>query len=335
MPTLSEFVAGFEGKRLTAYLDPVGIPTIGFGATRYATGTPVKLGDVITEAEALRLLEHDLQRFGAAVDRLVTVPLTEGQRMALVSLTYNIGEGALSQSTLLRLLNKGDYAGAAAEFPRWNKSKGRVLPGLVRRRAAERSMFQSHLSTIDSYKPNPSEAPMLPIAAAVASALLPALIKEAPALARMFTSGSEVSERNIEAVTKVMEIAKTVANTDTAEGAVVAIQADPAKAAEFREAVHLNMGDLLSLVERVAALDAKSVAAAREFSGTPTLESPVFVITLIVLGMVALGLGYVLVTTGEKEMLIMIVQALVGFGMAAVGYWLGSSHGSMVKTLQK
>jgi peptidoglycan hydrolase-like protein with peptidoglycan-binding domain len=87
------------------------------------------------------MLAEDVGRFEAAVNRLVKVPLSQGQFDALVSFSFNVGEGALADSTLLRKLNARDYKGARREFARWNKGGGRVLPGLTRRRAAEAKLF--------------------------------------------------------------------------------------------------------------------------------------------------------------------------------------------------
>lgn len=129
-------IKSFEGLRLLAYRDAVGVWTIGYGATR-----GVKAGMSITKEQAERMLLNDVQRFEPEVARLVQVPLTGNQWDALVSFTYNLGAANLESSTLLRLLNRGDYPGAAGQFPRWNKAGGKVLPGLVRRRAAERVLF--------------------------------------------------------------------------------------------------------------------------------------------------------------------------------------------------
>ena len=95
----------------------------------------------ITKEQAERMLLSDVQRFEAEVQRLITAKLSQDQWDALVCFTYNLGAANLESSTLRRLLNSGDYAGAADQFPRWNKAAGKVLPGLVRRRAAEREMF--------------------------------------------------------------------------------------------------------------------------------------------------------------------------------------------------
>lgn len=129
-------IKSFEGLRLQAYQDAVGVWTIGYGATR-----GVKVGMSITKDQAERMLLNDVQRFEPEIQRLVTTPLSQGQWDALVSFTYNLGAANLESSTLRRLLNAGDYAGATEQFPRWNKAGGRVLPGLVRRRAAERELF--------------------------------------------------------------------------------------------------------------------------------------------------------------------------------------------------
>ena len=133
-----DLIKQFEGLYLKAYRCPAGVPTIGYGHT-----AGVAMGQTITQQQADDYLRRDVRQFERAVARLVTVPLTQGQFDALVSFAFNLGEGALAQSTLLRLLNAGDYAGAAAQFERWNKAGGRVLPGLVRRRAAERALFEA------------------------------------------------------------------------------------------------------------------------------------------------------------------------------------------------
>lgn len=132
-------VREFEGCRLDAYRCPAGIPTIGYGAT----GPDIRMGMKWTQEEADERLAEDLARFAEGVERLVLVDLTDNQFAALVAFAYNVGLGALAGSTLLRKLNAGDYEGAADQFPRWSKGGGRVLPGLVRRRAAERDLFLS------------------------------------------------------------------------------------------------------------------------------------------------------------------------------------------------
>ena len=136
-PGLS-LIKKFEGCTLKAYRCPAGVWTIGYGRT-----TNVKAGDTCTQAQADAWLLEEYQAFRAKVLKLVKVPLTANQLGALVSFTYNVGVGALANSTLLKLLNAGDYKGAVAQFARWNKAGGRVLNGLTRRRAAEALLFAS------------------------------------------------------------------------------------------------------------------------------------------------------------------------------------------------
>lgn len=132
-----DLIKRFEGLRLRAYDDGVGIPTIGYGHTK-----GVKLGMTITEEQAVQFLREDLHSAERDIDRLVTVHLCQHQFDALASLVFNIGGTAFRDSTLLRKLNAGDYAGAAAQFERWVHGGGKILPGLVRRRAAEKALFE-------------------------------------------------------------------------------------------------------------------------------------------------------------------------------------------------
>ncbi len=128
----------FEGLHLKAYLDPVGIWTIGYGHIQSA-----KKGMVITLEEAENLLRKDLVRYEDAVAKAVKVEINENQFSALTSFCFNLGAGALFTSTLLKLLNQGKIADAANEFPRWDKAGGQSLLGLSRRRRAERALFLS------------------------------------------------------------------------------------------------------------------------------------------------------------------------------------------------
>lgn len=125
-----------------AYLDPVRVLTIGWGHTNH-NGRRFDANSVWTQAECDVEFQSDMTTFEHAVNNAVTVPLNQDQFDALVSFTFNLGEGNLRSSTLLRKLNAGDYVGAAQEFKRWNKADGRVLPGLTRRRACEALLFQS------------------------------------------------------------------------------------------------------------------------------------------------------------------------------------------------
>ncbi|NWA25523.1 lysozyme [Pseudomonas gingeri] len=131
-----KLIKSFEGLRLNAYQDSVGVWTIGYGTTR-----GIAAGMTITTDQAQRMLQNDIGRFEPQLDALAKVPLNQGQWDALMSFIYNLGAANLGSSTLLKLLNAGDYAGAAAQFPRWNKAGGQILAGLTRRREAEQAIF--------------------------------------------------------------------------------------------------------------------------------------------------------------------------------------------------
>ena len=134
----------FEGFRAKPYACPAGVATIGYGSTYYADGKPVKLTDEpITEAQAQELLQATLAKYEACVNGAVKMPINQNQFDALVSFTYNVGCSAFRNSTLLRMLNQGYEPQAAAQFNRWTLGGGKVLAGLVSRRAAERALFES------------------------------------------------------------------------------------------------------------------------------------------------------------------------------------------------
>jgi lysozyme len=133
------FIVGFEGKlklladgRYTAYKCPAGVWTIYAGCTE-----GVHEGMIVTEDQGKLMLAHELKKAEAAINRLVTVPLTQTQFDVLVSFTYNVGVSALQHSTLLRDVNKHDFAAVPAQLALWIHGGGKVLPGLVRRRKEE------------------------------------------------------------------------------------------------------------------------------------------------------------------------------------------------------
>ena len=133
----------FEGCRTLAYQDCAGVWTIGYGWTQPVDGVSIHPGMTISQARAEALLRQGIGHYEQAVQALVTVPLRQTQFDALVDFAWNAGVNALAHSTLLRRLNAGDALGAADEFLRWSRAGGKVLPGLTRRRQAEREMFLS------------------------------------------------------------------------------------------------------------------------------------------------------------------------------------------------
>jgi lysozyme len=146
-----DLICGFEGFVDHWYPDPAHgwkVPTCCFGHTD-AAGEPKYANTktkTFTKAEGRLILERDLAQYAAAVRAAVKVPLNDNQFGALVSFTYNLGAKNLNKSTLLKKLNAGDYDAAAKEFGRWTRAGGKVLPGLVRRRAAEADLFRSGAS---------------------------------------------------------------------------------------------------------------------------------------------------------------------------------------------
>lgn len=133
-----------EGLRLKAYQDTGKVWTIGYGHTSAAGGMNVYAGLTITHAQAEQLLKDDLARMTyPVIKRLVKVDLTQGQFDALCSFIYNLGEGQVKTSTLLKLLNAKDYKGASSQFSRWVYDNGKKFDGLVTRRENERKLFDS------------------------------------------------------------------------------------------------------------------------------------------------------------------------------------------------
>ena len=134
----------FEGFKDHAYIDTDGTPVIGYGLSRI-DDQPVKIGDRISPKEAEIALNKHLQEIHRELDQLLKVELNEQQLSALVSISFNVGIGSIKESTLIKKINQEDYAGAANEFLRWDKANqgGRLvqMPGLTRRRSAERQLF--------------------------------------------------------------------------------------------------------------------------------------------------------------------------------------------------
>ena len=127
----------FEGCELEAYKCAAGVWTIGYGSTKN-----VKEGDTITQEDADKLLAHEMNEYESYIHDMVTVDLKQHQFDALVSWVFNLGPTNLAASTLLKVLNKGEYDEVPTQIKRWNKAGGKVLQGLIRRREAEALHFQ-------------------------------------------------------------------------------------------------------------------------------------------------------------------------------------------------
>ena len=133
----------YEGCSLKCYLDPIGIPTIGYGSIwGFDHARLASDHRDITEDEAEYLLKRELLTTENAVARLVKSPLTKNQFSAVCCLVYNVGSGKFKSSTIRMKLNRKDFTGASNEFWKWRRAGGKILKGLVRRRIAERNLFE-------------------------------------------------------------------------------------------------------------------------------------------------------------------------------------------------
>tara|TARA_Y100001937_G_scaffold17583_1_gene24309 strand:+ start:1609 stop:2052 length:444 start_codon:yes stop_codon:yes gene_type:complete len=130
-------IKNYEGCRLEAYQDSVGIWTIGYGVIK-----GVKEGDKINQEEADHLLQEELPEYEGYINDMIKVPLEQCQFDALVCWVYNLGPNNLKDSTLLKVINEKNYEDVPEQIKRWNKAGGVVLAGLVKRRAAEADLFQ-------------------------------------------------------------------------------------------------------------------------------------------------------------------------------------------------
>lgn len=147
-------IAAHEGERLTAYFDIAGVATISVGVTDGVTADDVYNNRTITREESQAMFAMALAPRESAVERLCTVTPNQNQFDALVSLVYNIGEGAFAKSTVLRLHNQGDFISAAKAFGYWNKARVngvlKTVNGLVQRRADEADLYLTPDYSFDS-----------------------------------------------------------------------------------------------------------------------------------------------------------------------------------------
>lgn len=334
-----------EQLRLVAYPDPgtKGEPwTIGYGHTG-----GVKKGDKCTKEQAEAWLDQDLSYAYSIVDKAVKVPLSRQQRDALCSFVFNVGHGRKNvkdgfvelkrggPSTMLRKLNAGDYVGAAAQFPLWNKAAGKVLRGLVKRRGKERALFLSGTNIPEAALPIQEEKQMAPF-------IIPAaieLIKELPNFAKIFQN-KDVSERNIEAIVKATDIVVEAVGATNLQDAVEKVKADPAMKEAANEAVKLNAADLLDAFERINAMDQGNIKAARDYNAAEPLMVNTKWVKLKfvhVLSLLFVGFSGAFVTmhweslTPELKGAVITLMIIAGWN-GVRDYWMGSSEGSARKT---
>lgn len=137
-----DLIKTYEGCRLNAYKDVVDIPTIGYGS-RYINGIPVKMGQTITQQQADNLLQFDINSLYNTLKQVLP-NLTDNQFIALIDFCYNLGMYTFLHSTMYNMLKSGNISGAAEQFVLWDHAGGKVLPGLLRRRQQEQSIFEGN-----------------------------------------------------------------------------------------------------------------------------------------------------------------------------------------------
>jgi lysozyme len=329
-----ELIKEFEGLRLRAYRCPAGVATIGYGTTVYPTGYKVQMGEQISAEQAEEYLRSDLRAFERDVERMVLVPVNPNEFSALVSFAYNLGAEALRKSTLLRLLNAHNYAGAAGQFGRWTYAAGKQLPGLVRRRAAERALFIQTDITPAVTTPEVGDFPtMQPVAALhveqpmapLVAALMPSLISAIPEIAKLFGNGPR-TDKTAAIAQKVAETVIAATGASNLQAAVETVQADPQMRKQATEAVQAMWYELQEI--------GGGISAAREFSaktaadGASFIRMPAFWISLALLPLLY-GTVYAVLTGGDgftSELRAAIASSVVTGVLGAVaGFWLGSS----------
>ncbi len=159
-----KLVCEFEGFRAAAYRDPVGVLTVGYGHTGRAGPPAVAAGMRVTRAEARRILVRDLARFAAGVRTSLRATLNDNQFSALVSFAYNVGLPAFRKSSVLAAVNRGAFASVPRRLALWVNAGGTVLPGLVRRRAAEAALFMEPVGEAEPVREVEPEVALRPVA---------------------------------------------------------------------------------------------------------------------------------------------------------------------------
>lgn len=321
-----------EGKRLAAYRDHVGNWTIGAGQTTIR-GRPVQAGDTLTEAEYEQLLGERITEFEAALNAYVKVPLTQPQFDALFLWAWNVGIGAMRDSTLIRKLNEGDYAGAADQFLVWDKvtldGVKRSDPFLKARRERERARFlaaEQQAAPITESKPTWEASVPSPFI----KAALPALVQLIPGLIRVFGSEGRVTERNAQAAEAVIQVVQTATNTTNAQAAVEAIQNDLSMRAAATEA--LDRENWFAPTEAGGG----GIAGARDFNvalinSQPWRMPALWVTVMFMLPFYSVIAAVLFMPGWSAEIRIQVVTAVLSIAGIIAAFWLGSSFGSQRK----
>lgn len=336
-----ELLSRSEGTRLTAYLCPAGIPTIGRGHTDGITHQMVRDGYTITPGQERAMFAQDMQEWERDVLACLKRKPNENQLAAFICFAYNIGIGGFKGSTALKRFEAGDDIGCADAMKLWNKITVDgikvVSNGLVTRRAAEAALF---LTPVGSMAPMPQqvdfsdiieaakskqEPPMLPLLPAIISAFLPALVDAVPKLTEIFPPGSETAQRNVKAATIAFDIAKQTLSAANEQEVVEKLRTDPTAAAAVQKAVEENWFALKESggggIEGAGKRDA--AAAARG----DILQSPSFWVAMALLPLVYMIAGTVAGFWGmpfSEDVRSAIANGLVGMIIGSLaGYYFG------------
>lgn len=351
-------IKGHEALRLFAYRDIGGVPTIGWGHT-----TNVFVGQHIDEATAEQFLDQDVGLVDACINSCVKVPLTQNQFDALASFTFNLGCGALRDSTLLEKLNAGDYRGAAEEFKRWNKAKiGGVLTvvdGLTARRERERALFESTVDwptvqgSSESIQETPVVAPIAAVAGGLAWELAKSVISIFTPIAQekinkklnQHTDKPEVAKQVTDGI---IETVKTLTKKSDPIEAVAAIKANQVLAQQAEQDTLANLERMAPVLERISQLESaafaaeeasRDAAAKRNAIGSSNMDGVLTksIISLLagVVVLLSIMAGILIFMGKDAQLIIGAILPLLGVIGSKFGtrydYAYGSSRGSAAK----
>ncbi len=344
-------IKGHEALRLFAYKDVGGVPTIGWGHTK-----DVFIGQHINEATAEQYLAEDVAEVDECINRHVKVPLTQNQFDALSSFTFNLGCGALRDSTLLEKLNTGDYLGAAEEFKRWNKAKiGGVLTvvdGLTARRERERALFES-APTNELVQEAPVVAPIAAVAGGLAWELAKSVISIFTPIAQekinkkldQYTDKPEVAKQVTDGI---IETVKTLTKKSDPIEAVAAVKSDPALAQKAETSTLANLERMAPVLERISQLEnaafaaeeaSRDAAARRNVASSNNMDGVLTksIITLLAGTVTILSIiaGVLIFKDKDAQLIVGAILPLLGVIGSKFGtrydYAYGSSRGSATK----
>ncbi len=332
-----ELLSRSEGTRLTVYLCPAGIPTIGRGHTDGITHQMVRDGYTITPGQERAMFAQDMQQWERDVLACLKRKPNENQLAAFICFAYNIGINGFRDSTAVKRFEAGDDAGCVEAMAWWNKitvnGMKQVSNGLTARRAEEAALF---LTPVGAAAPMPQqidypdiikqakEPTVLPLLPAIISAFLPALIEAVPKLTEIFPGG-ENAKRNVKAATIAFDIAKTTLAAANEQEVIEKLRTDPAAVAAVQKAVEDNW---FSLQESGGGgIDGAGKRDATVTARGDMLQSPSFWVAMALLPLVYMIAGTVAGFWGapfSDDVRSAIANGLVGMIIGSLaGYYFG------------